>query len=260
MPMIVMPELQPSDGFKWAQATFGAVLVCEPLDEAAMHFFTVRPLELRDDEREWRRVAEALGVAPDRLRLIRQVHGAAVAIARAGDDRPWTRPEADVVISDDRESAVGVRVADCAPVLIADSRRRAVAAAHAGWRGTAHGAAAAAVSALRETFGSEPGDLIAAIGPCLGPCCGEVGLEVVDAFRSGGHSPADIDRWFAPGAPGKAQLDLAGANRDQLRNAGVPADCIFTAGLCTKTHAAHLHSYRAAGGRAGRMLGVIVPG
>jgi YfiH family protein len=232
------------------------VLVCEPLERFARHFFTARSLELREDAREWQAVAEAMGVAPDSVRLIRQVHGVDVAVARAGN-HPWTRPEADVIVSDDPDAAIGVRVADCAALLIADVTGRGVGAAHAGWRGTAKGAAAAAVSALRRTFGSAPGDLIAAIGPCLGQCCGEVGLEVIDAFRAGGHSPGDIDRWFAPGAPGKAQLDLAGANRDQLLRAGLRADRIFSADLCTKTHASHLHSYRAAGEKAGRMAGLI---
>lgn len=232
------------------------MLVCEPLERFARHFFTARPLELREDAAEWEAVAAAIGVAPGRIRLVRQVHGVEVAVARSGD-HPWTRPEADAIISDDPDAAIGVRVADCAALLIADVTGRGVGAAHAGWRGTAKGAAAAAVSAMRRTFGSSPDDLIAAIGPCLGQCCGEVGLEVVDAFRSAGHPTADIDRWFAPGAPGKAQLDLAGANRDQLRLAGLRADRIFSADLCTKTHASHLHSYRAEGAKAGRMGGII---
>src|SRR5687767_13845128 len=148
IPMMFMPGIQPSEGFTWAQAPFGAVLVCEPLERFARHFFTARPLELREDAREWQAVAEAIGVAPDRVRLVRQVHGVDVAIARAGD-HPWLRPEADVIVSDDPDAAVGVRVADCAAVLIADVTGRAVGAAHAGWRGTAKGAAAVAVSALR---------------------------------------------------------------------------------------------------------------
>ena len=127
------------------------------------------------------------GSSREQLLLIRQVHGAAVAVAQKDRPEPWRRPEADVVASDDPSNAIAVRVADCAPVLVGDRRTGAVAAAHAGWRGTVQGAAVAAVEALRVSFGSEPTDLVAAVGPCLGPCCGEVGSEVVQAFIDAGH-------------------------------------------------------------------------
>ena len=236
------------------------MLRCRPLLEVADHFFTARNLRLRGDEREWGAVAHQIGVDDAaRLLLIRQVHRAEVAVARAGRPPAWRRPEADVIVSDDPASAIGVRVADCAPILLADCRLRAVGAAHAGWRGTVHGAATAAVRAMQETFGSEPGDLVAAIGPCLERCCGEVGPEVVEAFREAGHSPDTLAHWFAPGASGRPSLDLARANRDQLESAGVTASRIHVAGLCTKSHASVLHSYRADKEEAGRMVGVIRP-
>jgi YfiH family protein len=209
-----------------------------------------------DDEREWEAVARRVGVGARELRLVRQVHGTGVAVARAGTHVTGERPEADVIISDDPAVAIGVRVADCAAVLVGDRRIGVAGAAHAGWRGTAANAAAVLVRALAQTFGSEPTDLVAAIGPCLGPCCGEVGDEVVEAFREG-HSGAEIARWFAPAAASRHALDLWGANRDQLRGAGVPATQIHVAELCTKTHAALFHSYREHGKTAGRMLGVI---
>lgn len=256
--MMFMPELQPSGAFEWTQAAGGRALRCRPLLEHAPHLFTTRDLELRDSDAEWGAVAAAVGVDPARLRLIRQVHGVGVALVRAGADAPLARPEADIVISDDPDTAIGVRVADCAPVLLADTRLGSVAAAHAGWRGTVQGAAARTVAALRDHFGSRPADLIAAIGPCLGPCCGEVGPEVVEAFRHAGHPPGSIARWFQPGRGDRSHLDLGLANRDQLAAAGVPPDRIFDAGLCTKSHAAVFHSYRAEGAAAGRMVGVIV--
>ena len=248
---------QPTRGFVWTQASWGPVLRCEPLLAIAPHLFTTRHLELRNDEREWEAVAAEIGVERASMRLIRQVHGVAVAFARAGHEGAWTMPEADVVSSDDPSVAVGVRVADCAPILIADRRRPAVAAVHAGWRGTMQRAVVHAVSALATQFGSHPLDLVAAIGPCLGPCCGEVGPEVVDAFRNAGHEAAAIDRWFAPGAGGRPYLNLWRANEDQLESAGVHPDRIFTAGLCTRSYPGHFHSYRAFGPNAGRMLGVI---
>jgi YfiH family protein len=153
--------------------------------------------------------------------------------------------------------AIGVRVADCAPILLADRRTGAVAAIHAGWRGTVERAAIAGVQALSAEFGAEPNDLVAAVGPCLGPCCGEVGPEVVDAFRAAGHDAHQIAAWFSPSPSGRPYLDLWRANRDQLAAAGIAPANIHIAELCTRSHPDVFHSYRAAGQNAGRMLGVI---
>lgn len=248
---------QPSDGFEWTQASWGAVLRCRPLLAVADHFFSTANLELRDDRAEWQAVAREIGVEPERVLLLRQVHGAATAIARRSDSSPWTRPEADVAVTDDSASAIAVRVADCTPILLGDRRLGVVGAAHAGWRGTVQGAASAAVHAMRESFGSRPADLVAAIGPCLGPCCGEVGPEVPAAFRDAGHPSASLDRWFTPGPGDRSYLNLPLANRDQVEAAGVPGAQIHVANLCTKTFAGVFHSYRAARERAGRMVGII---
>lgn len=202
-------------------------------------------------------MAREFGLERPQLRLVRQVHGAAVAVVRRGGESTWTPPEADVIVSDDPRAAIVVRVADCAPILLADRRLRVVAAAHSGWRGTVHGVAARAVTALRENFGSTPGDLIVAIGPCLGECCGEVGPEVVETFRRAGYSNELLERWFRPGAGDRSQLDLSRATRDQLASAGVPPEQIYDAAICTKTHSRLFHSYRADGAGAGRMAAVI---
>ncbi len=198
-----------------------------------------------------------MDVTPEQVLLIRQVHGATVAFARRGVPDAWTMPEADAVISDDPSAAIAVRVADCAPVLIADRRLGVVAAIHAGWRGTMQSIVVEGVKALTRELGSKPSDLIAAIGPCLGPCCGEVGPEVVDAFRAAGHSEQVLAHWFSDGASGRPYLDLWQANRDQLMAAGLSEDAVFVAGLCSKTYAGLMHSYRAEGQRAGRMVGII---
>jgi len=228
-----------------------------PLLEVAEHLFTTGNLHLRDNEEEWNAVARAMGVLPENVMLIRQVHRADVAVVARGRTGPWGRPDADVIVSDDSSAAVGVRVADCAPILLADRGRRAVAAIHAGWRGTAERAAIAGVRALAAEFGVDPRDLVAAIGPCLGPCCGEVGAEVVDTFRAAGHEASDVAAWFSPSPSGRPYLDLWRANRDQLAAAGVAPEHIHVAALCTKSHPDLFHSYRAAGQRAGRMLGAI---
>jgi len=250
-----MPLPQPSDGFEWTQAPCGRVLRCRPLLDIADHLFTTRDLRLRDDPEEWRLVAEAMGVPVARVLLVGQVHGTDVAVARHDRTSAWTRPQADVIVSDDHASAIAVRVADCVPVLLADRRRRVAGAAHAGWRGTAQDAAGAAVRAMSAEFGSDPADLIAAIGPSLGPCCGEVGDEVVAAFRDAGYP---IDRWFTNrGASGRRYVDLWSANADQLLAAGVRPANIHASRLCSRTHARTFHSYRADRENAGRMLGVI---
>ena len=248
---------KPSGGFEWAQAPWGAVLRCKPLLEVADHLFTAGDLQLRDSELEWTMVARAMGVERERLLLVSQVHGADVAVARRGRPGTWVRPQADVLVTDDPASAIGVRVADCAPVLLADRRQHVVAAAHAGWRGTVQRAAVAAVDMLRKEFGSAPGDLTAAIGPCLGPCCGEMGEEVVQAFREAGHDDGAVARWFSREDGRRSHFDLWRANVDQLEGAGIPAGSIHVAGLCTRTYPDTFHSYRVRGTEAGRMVGVI---
>ena len=202
-------------------------------------------------------MASSLGVTRDRLRLLKQVHGTAVVVVRRGEPPSVARPEADIVVTDDPSIAIGVRTADCAAILLYDRRRHVAGAAHAGWRGTAAHAAAAAVRALTDAFGTRPEDVIAAIGPLLGQCCGEVGPDVVDAFRAGGADAVSIAKWFSAGRGDRSLLDLERANVDQLTAAGVDPSMIFASGLCTKTEQDRLHSYRAHGAGAGRLLAAI---
>lgn len=258
--MMFMQLPQPSRAFEWTQAPWGAALECEPLARIAPHLFTIGNLQLRDDQEEWQAVASKVGVERDRLLLINQVHGAEVAVVRRGDSHPWTRPAADAIVTDDSDVAIAVRVADCAPILIADTRRPVVAAVHAGWRGTVAAIVRRAVAVLANEFGSQSADLVAAIGPCLGVCCGEVGDEVLDAFRSAHHAERDVERWFKPGIRERRHIDLWQSNSDQLQAAGLLAENIYVSGLCTRTHADLMHSYRDKGTAAGRMVGVIRPG
>jgi len=252
-----MTEPQPNRAFEWTQAPWGRILQCVPLSASARHFFTARNLRLREDAGEWDGVALEAGVALDDLLLIRQVHEASVAVASAERARPWDRPEADAIISNDLTAAIAVRVADCVPVLLAEESGRAVAAVHAGWRGTAMRAAIAGVSALQATYGVRPERIVAAVGPSIGPCCYEVSEATREAFRDAGHHPVMLDRWFQPRSSAKFHLDLWRATRDQLEGAGVMPGNIHIAELCTKTHADALHSYRVDGAAAGRMAAVI---
>jgi purine-nucleoside/S-methyl-5'-thioadenosine phosphorylase / adenosine deaminase len=258
MPNTFIAEPQPTVRFAWTQASagIGPALECDPLAAVARHLFTAHHLTLRGDPAEWQAVAAALGTDSSSIRLIKQVHRADVAVVR---DRAaeWTPPEADIIVTDDPSLIIGVRVADCAPILIADPRRGAVGAVHAGWRGTVQRAAQAGVSAMTREFGSDPKDLIAAIGPCLGVCCGEVGEEVVEAFRNAGHDDEAVKGWFSIGPSGRFHLHLARANRDQLLGADLQADNVHVADLCTRSYPDVFHSYRAAGAKAGRMAAVI---
>jgi YfiH family protein len=191
-----------------------------------------------------RRAAAALG-ASGRLLLLRQVHGARVVVA------PWTgRPEADAAVAGEPGLLVGIQTADCLPVLVVDHVRRLVAAAHAGWRGTAKGVARAAVQAL-VARGSRPGDLVAALGPGIGPCCYEVGEELRDAFGPDGAS------FFRPGTNGRPRLDVRSANVRQLTQAGLAPAAIHHLADCTSCRPDLYHSYRRDGPAAGRMISFI---
>jgi len=251
------------DTFRWTHEPWGAVLRCVPLEAVAPHGFTSRQLRLSPEEG-----AEALAAVTGAARVIQaaQVHGRAVFVAR--EREPWLQqwPEADVLLSGAPSAAVAVRAADCVPLLFADRTTGAVAAVHAGWRGTAASAAPTAVEAMGHEFGSKPADLVVAIGPSIGGCCYDIGPDLVDAFAAAGHPRHLIDRWFLAPPPPRGsrdpqqmRLDLVTANRDQLILAGVDENHIHVCGLCTAMHLDVLTSYRAEGAAAGRMAGTIAP-
>lgn len=252
------------ESFRWTPSSCGPVLTCRPLEAVTAHLFTTRELQLSAAE-AWRRVGDLLDVSE--VVTLNQVHGREVVAVSRGSRQSVDRPalqDADILVTDDPDIAIGVRVADCVPLLMADRQSGAAAAVHAGWRGTAAGAAAAAVQALAREFGSKPENLVVAIGPSIGPCCYEVGTELVDAFAAAGHARHLIDRWFLALPPRrgsrerpKLRLDVAGANRDQLMLAGVPEGSIYACGLCTAMHLDVLTSYRAEKEKAGRMAGII---
>ncbi len=256
---MTLPELPAT--FRWTHEPWGAVLRCVPLEAVARHGFTSRQLRLPVGDG-----ADALAAVTGAARVVQaaQVHGATVAVAHHGKPWPQPWPEADVLLSDVPAAAVAVRAADCVPLLLADRATGAVAAVHAGWRGTAASAAPAAVAAMGREFGSKPADLIVAIGPSIGSCCYDIGPDLVDAFAAAGHPRHLIDRWFLAPAPARGsserpqmRLDLPGANRDQLILAGVAEGSIHACGLCTAMHLDVLTSYRAEGAGAGRLAATI---
>jgi YfiH family protein len=261
-----MPLPKPSEGFHWVQAAAGPALVCRALERHATHLFTTRqwPLGTADaDERAaaWNDVARALDVDAAHLSRLHQVHGASVVVLRRGDS-PWPSdhplPDADVVVSNDPSRALAIQTADCVPLLIADSRSGAVAAAHAGWRGLAAGVPGVAVRALAEAFGSRPDDLFAALGPSISAPNYEVDTTVRSAFEAARHSPADLGRWFITAErPAHWYFDGWAAALDQLAASRVPPDQLFTSRLCTASHPDILCSYRRDGKHAGRIAGAI---
>ena len=167
------------------------------------------------------------------LATLWQVHSAACVSAQG---RSGLLGEGDALLENAPGAVVAVKTADCIPVLLADAQNRAVAAVHAGWRGTAAGIAPKAVAAMRARFGSDPNGLYAAIGPGIGVCCYEVGPEVAAQF----------------GAQGRQHLDLSGILRQQLAEIGIPERQIYVSSLCTMCRPEELHSFRRDKEAAGR--------
>jgi YfiH family protein len=273
MTKMILPTVRAP--FEWRTYPPGPVLVCTALEATAPHFFSTSGWRLGaktlavDEAAVWREIAVEIGVEPERLSRLRQVHGRAVRVAAPGNHLE----PADIIIGSDTSVAMAVQSADCAPILIGDERTGAVAAAHAGWRGLLARAPQAAVEALADRFGSEPANLIVAIGPMIGGCCYEVGSEVRDAFNAANFGSDAIERWFrerpmpatdhtglrTSSRPGHWFFDGLTATREQLLGAGVRADRVFAADLCTAGHPATLCSYRRDGSPAGRLAAVIRP-
>jgi YfiH family protein len=204
-----------------------------------------------------RRLESAVG-GP--ILVARQVHGTAVARVRAGDSpSEIARLEADGLCTDVAGLRVGVFVADCVPALIADPRTGACAAVHAGWRGTVAGILPATVQVLSIEFGARPSDLRVALGPAIGPCCFEVGPEVVAAFEA--LVPDARARGIVlpspRGLPGKAQVDLKRCNRLLLERAGVAPEAIEAGPECTCCAPERFFSFRRDGGATGQLMGAI---
>ncbi len=191
---------------------------------------------------------------------VRQVHGNVVRVLKRGEvpeNAIDVRPDGDAIVANEPGLVLAVMVADCVPIVIVDPVRGAAAAVHAGWRGTCAQVAPAAVAAMTREFGSNPADLLAAIGPSVGPDDYEVGESLIDVFTGAGHQQSHIDRWFVRDGL-KLRLDLWRANQDQLREAGLPGNHVHTCGLSTVSHTSMFESYRADGERAGRMAALIV--
>lgn len=196
-------------------------------------------------EENWERLRRVTGLAFAR---VRQVHGCRVVEAGAG-----TSPveEADAVTTAVPGVAACVSVADCVPVLLADPRSGAVAAVHAGWRGTLDRAAREGVRALIERHGARPSDLLAAIGPSIGPCCFEVSRDLAVRFRD------EIGPTTGNPRNHGSRADLWLANERVLREAGVSPRRVEVLARCTSCEEGLFFSHRRDEGRTGRQVAFI---
>lgn len=262
-------------GFHWRERGGVKVLVCDALERAGFtNGFSTRlggvsPFPKDDlnlsgfDEdtaeniEENRRRFLAAFDAEFRLATAWQVHGDAVKVVADNDDIEMSDAKFDALVSDLSGILVGVKTADCVPVLIGDPVTGAFAAVHAGWRGTTKSIVTKVVRLMRQTCSTQPADLICAVGPAASGRCYEIGKDVIDAFKGKLSGSA---RYFTATHDDHALVDLHQANRDQLLESGVRPDVIFTAPFCTMERTDLFFSYRIEKklhGKAGRLLSVI---
>jgi polyphenol oxidase len=229
--------------------------------------------DARENVKENRaRLQAAVGAKDLKLVSLLQFHSDAILHFETAPTEP---ARGDAAVTKSAGLLLAVQTADCVPILLVDPKNRAVAAVHAGWRGTLARIVEKAIGRMQMQFGSRAGDLLAAIGPAIGGCCYEVGTEVAAAFsgqfanaaeffdelRTGDEpNPLQWLNMMPPGhqpPPKKVLLDLRRANRSQLEAAGVAAANIFVSDLCTGCQRDLLFSYRKEGAQSGRMMAVV---
>jgi YfiH family protein len=221
----------------------------------------------------------ALGADKMRLVTLRQIHSDIVHSVDGSAISQQEPPQADALVTRERGVLLAVQTADCIPLLLADTKNRAVAAIHSGWRGTLRRIAEKTIGRMQMDFGTEPADLIAAIGPGIGGCCYPVGSEVAKEFESqfpearewfdgpfdglaAGENDPNWLPWLTmrppghPPRPPTVLLDLLAANRAILTKAGVPAGQISASGFCTGCRTDLFFSYRRER-TTGRLMAVI---
>ena len=281
MEIITSDDQLNAAGFYWRELDGVRALVCAPLeDDGFVNGFSTRGggvSEMPDNALNLAGFNEdaAENILENRRRFLKlfpgewvlagcwQVHGSDVRVVKTLEDaRPAENQRGetiycDVIVSDTEGVLAGVKTADCVPILIGDPVTRAFAAVHAGWRGTLATAVVVAVKRLKEEYGARPENLRVAIGASAGPCCYEVGREVIDAFTNRFGGGADL---FTTTRPGHALIDLLKANRDQLESAGVVSERIHTAPICTMCRTDLFFSYRkekSLHGKVGRLMAVV---
>jgi len=268
-------------GFYWRETDGVRALICAPLEEDGfVNGFSTRLGGVSEMPANALSLAgfhddAAENILENRRRFLKlfpgqwalagcwQVHGADVRVVQSVEDAKPAETTlgetiyCDVIVSDANGVLAAVKTADCVPILLGDPGTRAFAAVHAGWRGTLATAVVIAVQRLRDEYGVRPENLRVAIGASAGPCCYEVGSEVIDAFTTRFGGGADL---FTTTRPGHAMIDLLKANRDQLQSAGVIPERIHTAPICTMCRTDLFFSYRKEKnlhGKVGRLMAIV---
>ncbi len=262
-------------GFHWREHGRAKVLVCDALERAGFEngFSTrlggVSPFPANDlnlagfDEdstaniEENRRRFLSAFEGDFRIATVWQVHGDDIKRVANNADVENSNDKCDALVSDLPGILVGVKTADCVPVLLGDPKTGAFAAVHAGWRGTSRSIVAKAVERMQRDFGTDPAGLTAAIGPAASGRCYEIGRDVIEAF---GENIAGSEKYFTATREGHALVDLHLANKDQLLENGMPETAIFIAPFCTMERTDLFFSYRVekkVHGKTGRLLSVI---
>lgn len=195
---------------------------------------------------------EALDRAPDSIFDVWQVHSADVVCARAPRPEGESYRQADIILTDRPEVTLFMRFADCVPILFHDPRRGVIGVVHAGWMGTVRGASTAAIQSMREQYGSDSADIIACIGPSIGPDHYEIGADVILQVM---QNFGDESELVLKSHHGKIHFNLWEANRLQLTRMGVSQ--IEVAGICTACRTEDWFSHRAEKGRTGRFGALI---
>ena len=203
---------------------------------------------------DWQEIAQVFGIAPRQVVTVHQVHGDDIVAVTRNNAADMRVRQADGLVTAEPDIVIGVETADCVPLLLVDPLVPAVAAVHAGWRGTVKGIAAKALRRMQHEYGTDPSRVIAAFGPAIGPECYEVDEPVMGPMREAfpfwkeAASSRGNLRW---------SLDLVKTNRLALMRAGVREQNIHSLGLCTSCRRDLFYSYRAEG-RTGRMLSAIM--
>jgi YfiH family protein len=267
-------QLAPLQKLPWLVHGFSTRLGgVSPLDGQSVLNLSFMDWDSKENVAKNRRLFQsAVGANDLTLVAMKQIHSALIRLFPSPPAQPC---KGDGSATNAPGVLLAVQTADCVPILLVDPKRRAVAGVHAGWRGTLARITQKAVGRMQFEFGSNPSDLLAAIGPSIGPCCYEVGAEFVSKFtaqfadaadyfdeaRSGEEpNPLQWMNMMPPGhqpPPKNVHLDLRKANRSQLLAAGLPAQNIFTSDLCTSCRTDLLFSYRKEGTQSGRLLAVV---
>jgi len=215
--------------------------------------YTAWDSDERVDENR-RRFLSALNFHKTPLVTLHQVHSRQVHIIKEISGQ-WNPPDGDALICQDKDIALAVQAADCIPVLIADPEKNVFAAVHSGWKGTLKRIVLHTTREIQDNFGSNPADLLVAVGPGIRSCCYEVGREVAALFED--KFPGMRTAVSAPDRPDKYLLDLSRAVEVQFNEAGIQPENVHDLGLCTCCNTKTFFSFRAEGVRSGRMMAVI---